>query len=290
MSADVGQAAAVLLSFQVEPELCLRADGWGDAGGQPILFLHGGGQTRHAWGGAARLFASQGWYAVSLDMRGHGESDWSQTADYSPDAAVRDVAAVVRSFATPPVLVGASWGGLTSMLGLGEGKFPPCKALVLVDIVPKMEPAGVARIRDFMRANLDGFANVEEAADAVAVYRQHRSRPRDARGLLKNLRLRENGRYYWHWDPAFMERRSQPMSDFQERCQRALSRIDTPVLLVRGASSDVVSDAGVADFKRLAPTAAFVDIQGAGHMVAGDRNDAFNQAVLDFIVGLPDAR
>ena len=57
-----------------------------------------------------------------------------------------------------------------------------------------------------------------------------------------------------------------------------------PVLLVRGLKSDVVSDAGVAAFRALLPALEVADVGGAGHMVAGDRNDAFNASVIAFLM------
>lgn len=261
----------------------LRADAWGDPSHPPALFMHGGGQTRHSWGGAAAALATQGWYAVSLDLRGHGDSGWSPSGSYVIDDFVGDLRRVVEDFTQPPVLVGASLGGVTALVGAGEAGEGFCSAVVLVDIAPKVEPEGVARIRAFMAANPDGFASLAEAADAVAAYRRHRERPKDVSGLKKNLRLKENGRYYWHWDPAFMKRDLTGLRDREERLRGAARGLDMPSLLVRGGSSDVVSGQGVKEFLQLAPRAEFADVSGAGHMVAGDKNDAFNGAVEAFL-------
>ena len=134
-----------------------------------------------------------------------------------------------------------------------------------------------------MNKHPDGFETVEDAADAVAEYREHRSRPKDVSGLKKNLRLRENGRWYWHWDPKFLERRHPHEEAASEAISAAASRISIPTLLVRGGSSDVVSLANVEDFMRLVLHAEFVDVAEAGHMVAGDRNDAFAGGVITFL-------
>jgi pimeloyl-ACP methyl ester carboxylesterase len=53
--------------------------------------------------------------------------------------------------------------------------------------------------------------------------------------------------------------------------------------LVRGGISDIVSDEGIRELLGLIPQLEVADVAGAGHMVAGDKNDAFNQAVIDFI-------
>ena len=183
----------------------LRADAFGDAADPPVLLLHGGGQTRHAWGTTPRVLAERGWYAVRLDLRGHGESAWPDDADYRLDAFAGDVVAVARELSAPPAMVGASLGGMSAMLAIGESQTPIARALVLVDVAPTIEKEGVARIGEFMGKNLEeGFGSLEEVADAIAEYNPHRPRPDDLSGLKKNVRLRDDGRWVWHWDPRFM--------------------------------------------------------------------------------------
>lgn len=263
--------------------LRLAADVWGDPSSPPVLLLHGGGQTRHAWGGTGAALAAAGWRAVAFDSRGHGDSDWADDGDYSIDAYVADLAVVAAAFDRPPVLVGASLGGLTSLIAAGEAACAAA-AVVLVDCAPRLEEDGVAKILTFMRCGLDGFATLDEAADAIAAYRPHRERPRDLSGLHKNLRLRPDGRYRWHWDPRFVEgtRRPTPSKE-PDRLLQATAALRAPTLLVRGRMSDVVSEAGAREFLAHAPHAEFVDVSDAGHMVAGDRNDAFTEAVVAFL-------
>jgi len=264
--------------------LALAADAWGDPEAPPVVLLHGGGQTRHAWGGTAEALAREGWHAVAVDLRGHGESDWSPTRDYSVGAFVADVRACAARFRERPVLVGASLGGISALLAEGEAPAPLCAGLVLVDIAVRIELAGARRIISFMQARPEGFASLEEAADAVAAYLPHRRRPPDLAGLGRNLRRRADGRFRWHWDPAFLEpgHGPRPGEDAAqlERCARALR---VPTLLVRGRLSDLLSEEGARHFLSLAPAARFVDVSDAGHMVAGDHNDAFTGAVVAFL-------
>ena len=261
----------------------LGADVGGPEDGPPVMLMHGGGQTRGAWKKAASALAAGGHRVVSLDLRGHGESDWASDGDYSLDAFAADLNAVAETLGQPPALVGASLGGMAALLAIG-GELK-ASSLVLVDIVPQMNRDGAGKIGDFMRANPAGFASLDEAADAVAAYLPHRPRPADPSGLMRNLRERD-GRLYWHWDPAFMSnmqsRGSSP--EMGERMRQAAASVAVPTLLVRGALSEIVDEAGVADFLRLIPHAEAVDVAGAAHMVAGDRNDAFNDAVLTFLV------
>jgi non-heme chloroperoxidase len=181
------------------------------------------------------------------------------------------------------VLVGASLGGATALVAAAEHP-ELAQAIVLVDVVVRIEPAGVERIRDFMSANPDGFASLDEVAAAVAAYNPNRPRPSTLEGLRKNVRQRVDGRWYWHWDPAFMRIDDEPQRRIDpERLRRAAASLVVPTLLVRGGRSDVVSDAGIADMLELVPHAEVVDVAAAGHMVAGDDNDVFASALEGFL-------
>ncbi len=249
-----------------------------------MLLLHGGGQTRHAWDQTGEALAGHGMRVVALDLRGHGESEWAPDGDYTLDAFAADVGLVARALGGQVVLVGASLGGLASLLHVGEGDGAGVGAIVLVDVAPRMEPAGVARIVSFMLARPDGFASLEEAGDAVAAYAGDRPRSTDLSGLAKNLRRGEDGRYRWHWDPRFLLGDRPPAtSDINGRLVAAARALRVPTLLVRGLRSDVVSDASVEEFRAAAPHAQLVDVAHAGHMVAGDRNAAFTDAVVAFL-------
>ena len=260
----------------------LAADVAGPEAGVPVILSHGGGQTRASWGGASRALAARGFRVVSLDLRGHGESDWSPDSVYGLDLFAEDLAAVVRQMTAKPFLVGASLGGIASLLVAGEAR-AAVAGLVLVDVAPRLEPVGTQKITGFMTANPDGFASVEDAADAVSAYLPHRPRPKDVSGLRKNLRLRADGRWLWHWDPGFLQDRDLDPARGSERLMAAARALTMPAMLIRGGRSDVVSPEGAREFLELAPHAEFVDVAGADHMVAGDRNDAFNQAVIDFV-------
>jgi pimeloyl-ACP methyl ester carboxylesterase len=264
----------------------LVADVWGPDDGWPVLLLHGGGQTRHAWGTTGVDLAAQGWRAVSLDQRGHGDSEWALDGQYSFSAYVADAIAVCDQLGPrPPVIVGASLGGVAALLAEGGSDRVVSSALVVVDITHRSNPEGIERIRTFMASGLDGFATLEEAADAISAYTPNRPRRVNPPGLMKVLRQRPNGRWYWHWDPRMMEgnRREIPDADFQAIFEAALRSIRVPTLLVRGRESDVVTDEGVQDFLQLVPGSKLVEVGGAAHMVAGDRNDVFSAAVIGFL-------
>ena len=284
MSRPSDPTAPRSLSFEGADGITLRADARGDANAPPVLFLHGGGQTRHAWGGTAAALARDGRCAITLDLRGHGESDWAPgEAPYRLKRFAADLRAVIGQLGREPALVGASLGGLTSLLAVGESEVRIASAAVLVDIAPRIEPEGAQRITRFMIGRPEGYASLEEVADAIAAYTRHRSRPRDLESLKKNLRLRDDGRYTWHWDPRFMGPDGPREITEPARLFSAARRLTLPTLLVRGRESDILSDDGVREFLSHLPSAEYVDVGGAGHMVAGDRNDAFTEAVRGFL-------
>lgn len=278
-----------MVDFEGKDGLRLVGDVRGDPQHAPVLFLHGGGQTRHSWGETAARVAACGWQSLILDARGHGDSAWSEVGDYRLATFAEDVRRVVDQLdGPPPVLVGASLGGLTSILLTGEVAPGIASGVVLVDIVPDMERAGADRIGAFMLEHAEaGFASLDEVADAIAAYNPHRPRPTDLTGLHKNVRERD-GRFYWHWDPRFIfgDGGSGPdeIRDV-DRLHAAVERMvaDVPVLLVRGKVSDLVSAEKAAEFLARFPAVEFVDVSGAGHMVAGDRNDAFTSSVIAFL-------
>lgn len=261
-----------------------------------VLLLHGGGQNRHAWHTTANRLHALGYTVIAYDARGHGDSDWDPKGLYDIDRLASDLLAVRAHTCSghKAVAIGASMGGLT-ILGTHLVAAPELwEAIVLVDITPRMELQGARRVIAFMGAHPDGFDTIEDAADVIAAYNPNRRRPENLNGLRKVLRQREDHRWVWRWDPSFitsnfqfLQEDSQAGADEFEAMGTLLTdgarRITAPTLLVRGLMSDVVSQETVEEFIDLVPHAHTVDITGAGHMIAGDDNDAFTLAVIEFL-------
>jgi pimeloyl-ACP methyl ester carboxylesterase len=260
----------------------IAGDSWGDPNNTAIMLLHGGGQTRHAWKGTGELLANAGYYAIAIDARGHGDSDWATDGAYSQELMVEDLVCVLTALNCPsPVLVGASMGGISSLIAIGED-YVRAKGLVMVDIAPQTEPSGVKRIGDFMAYKPEGFDSLQEAADWISAYQPHRKSTSNLSGLAKNLRLNSMGKYSWHWDPKFMTMRSE-IKNREARLNDCTWALTVPTMLVRGGLSDILSEKGAAHFLSLRPESEYVNITGAAHMVAGDRNDIFGKSILDFL-------
>ena len=249
-----------------------------------VLFLHGVGQTRHAWGRTAQIVASQGWRTIALDLRGHGDSDWSPNGDYSFAAFAGDTIAVAKQLEKPPIIVGASLGGRAAILAEESSDRKLSSGLVIVDMTYMSNPAGSQRIKTFMRSGLDGFDTLDEAAEVIAAYTPNRSRQINVEGLHKVLRNRK-GRWHWHWDPAVVSiDRNQAELERQENLgDYSAKTIELPMLLIWGLMSDVVTQEGVDDLLARFPNGTVATVDGAAHMIAGDRNDAFSKAINTFL-------
>ena len=273
------------MKFKVDSGLELVASEWGDVNDPLVILMHGGGQTRHAWGSTGEILSKSGFYVLSLDLRGHGDSQWHPDGDYLIESYKGDLVSILNQVGKPASLVGASLGGMVSLsLASDLNKKDLVSALVMVDIGLYPNEKGSNEIVSFMQSGIKGFANLNEASDAVSAYLPHRKRPRDNRGLEKNLRLKEDGRYYWHWDPRFLdERDSDNRENQKEKNIRLAKNISIPTLLIRGALSNVVTQKEVDDFLTIIPHSEFQEIEKAAHMVAGDRNDIFANSAIKFL-------
>lgn len=156
-------------TFRGAAGLTLVADEWNnpkatsqsstefDSSRPSVLMLHGGGQNRFSWKKTGQILASQGLHVVALDSRGHGDSDRAPDAKYTVEALSADTLEVIRQIGRPVVLIGASMGGLTGILAAREAGPDSVRRLILVDVVPRYEKDGSARIRDFMFSHVHGF-------------------------------------------------------------------------------------------------------------------------------------
>ena len=278
----------IYMHFKGQGGLKIAADVWGSDNKKLVILLHGGGQTRHAWGETGKKLAEAGYHSVALDLRGHGDSEWHSDADYTIKAYKEDLVSIIKEINKPASLIGASLGGMASLLLAGdEVNSNLCTSLIMVDIGIYPDPAGSDRIVSFMLSGEAGFESLEDVAKSISDYLPHRQKPKDLQGLKKNLRLKEDGKYYWHWDPRFIRRRpgSRDKGYFDLQL-KAAQKVVVPTLLMRGALSDVVTMEDVEYFLSVIGHAKFVEIEKAAHMIAGDRNDGFAEEAIKFLRSL----
>ena len=276
------------MHFKGHGDIKIAADVWGSDNQDLVILLHGGGQTRHAWGDTGKKLAEAGYHSVALDLRGHGDSEWHADGDYSIRAYKDDLVSIINEIGKPARLVGASLGGMASLVLAGdEINSDLCTALIMVDIGIYPDPVGSDRIVSFMLSGEKGFDSLENVAKSISDYLPHRKKPKDLEGLKKNLRLKSDGRYYWHWDPRFIRRRpgSRDRRYFDLQL-KAAEKVTIPTLLIRGALSDVVTMEDVDYFLSVISHAKFVEIENAAHMIAGDRNDIFAEEAIKFLKSL----
>ena len=273
------------MEFKLRSGLSIAASSWGSESDPLVILMHGGGQTRHAWGNTGEVLGLSGFHVLAIDLRGHGDSDWHPDGDYSIDAYKSDLVSILNQLGKSASIVGASLGGMVafSLAGdLDNGEL--VNALVMVDIGLYPNEKGSDQIINFMQSGNKGFASLEEASEAISGYLPHRKKPKDNNGLEKNLRLKEDGRYYWHWDPKFIKGRTIKKEIDQKAINKKVAKnINVPTLLIRGALSNVVTQEEVNDFLLAVPHAEFEEIEKASHMIAGDRNDIFAASAIDFL-------
>lgn len=267
----------------------LAGAAFGPEDATPVVMIGGLGQTRHGWSRAAERIGASGWRAITLDVRGHGESEWSADGGYGYARTSGDLIAVVRALGRPAVLVGASLGGKIALTAAGEGGPEIARALVIVDTVPRTNPAGVADVTQVLRPPREGFASLDAAATELARIRGQEAKPGGGERLRRHMREDAGGRWHWHWDPAWMDREQGiGLAAATEFLEAQAAKLTMPVLLTRGELSQVVHDDGLAAFRAIVPRLQVETIAGAGHMIVGDRNDAFADAVIAFLERLPE--
>jgi len=256
---------------RVEVELgdgrTLSALRWGDAPPRVVL-VHGGAQNAHTWDTVA--LALRDVPVLAIDLPGHGRSSWRPDGSYSPTSNAEDLAPAISALAPgAPVLVGMSLGGLTSIVlaarhpGLVGG-------LVVVDITPGVTRDKAADVHAFIEGP-QRFGSFAEIFQRTVEHNPTRSSSSLRRGILHNAHRLDDGGWSWNYDRGLAGGGDRSVGDEREELWRAVSSIQVPLTLVRGALSPVVDDDDVAEFRRRQPGADVLVVDGAGHSVQGDR-------------------
>ena len=255
---------------------------WGLADRPPILFLHGGGLTARTWD-LVCLALRRTWHCIALDQRGHGDSEWSPGLDYGTEAHLRDLEGLIETLGLErPVLVGQSMGALNALTHAAR-RPDELAGLVLVDMTPDVRMEGTERVFDFVSAPAE-LDSVEEFVERAVEFNPARDRRLLRRSLLHNLRQLPDGRWTWKYDRRAMTReRFEQIRGEVSRLRELLDAVTCPTLVVRGGSSDVVSEESAAGLAAALPRGEWTSVPNAGHTVQGDNPRDLAAAIDEFV-------
>lgn len=262
----------------------LAADLYGPDAGTPVLLIGGLGQTRHSWQRAAMMIAANGRRAITMDIRGHGDSDRAPDDDYTYARHAADIVAVVAQIGRPVVMAGNSLGGKIALASAAICGPSVVTALAMVDAVPHSRPEGIRQIAGSMQLAVTGFASPDEAAAQIAAARGLPLAPDAGQRLARNMRRDANGRWHWHWDPSYRDPRHKlGLGPGTELLDQLASQLSVPALLAWCELSEIVTAEGVAALKDLIAHLEVEIIPGARHTIVGDQNDLFADTLLRFL-------
>ena len=259
---------------------------WEHPVGRPMLFLHGARLTAHTFDLVCLPLSSQ-FRCIAVDSRGHGDSEWAAGGEYTPQARVADVEALVGTLGLDDfVLVGMSMGGGTA-IGYAGRHSAKLRGLVLVDTgAPHEEPMarpGAQRIRDF-NGGPGTFASFDEAIERALAFNPSRDRRLLRRSLLHAMRQEPDGSWRWKYDRDGLGNRGPEVGPARAAEQReSLTRITCPTLVLRGGSSDMFTDEDAANTVDLLPSGRWVRIDNAGHTIQGDNPRGMLEAMAPFL-------
>lgn len=258
---------------------------WGHAGAPVVVCLHGGGQTAYMYeelGDALRRRS----HVLAPDLPSHGDSDAIE--GFGPVAIADTIPAFLAEFGVArAAFVGASLGGIVSVHVAADHP-DAVAAIALIDVGHRLEPEGVRRIVDFMTRH-ESFGSLDEAASEIARYLPQRRGVRPE-SLNRNLRQRADGRWVWKHGLGrrFRESPDEPhpadnLDVFLDGLEPKAASLSCPVLVLRGAQSDVLSGEGAEAVSALIPGARLETVERAGHLAAGDNPHSTVGLITDFL-------
>ena len=261
---------------------------WGESGCPPLLFLHGGGLTAHTWDLVCLALRAH-FHCLALDQRGHGDSEWSPSLDYGADAHVRDIRGLISQLGLKkPVLIGQSLGGLTAMTYAAEAA-DRLAGIVMVDVGPDIQWNGAKRIAEFVTAE-PAEGTVEDFVQRARTFNPRRDARLLRYSLQHNLRRLTDGTWTWKYDRrGLSEEYVASVRKSLDQLRDIAPAVTCPVLVVRGAESDSISDNDAARFAKALPHGRWTEVENAGHTVQGDNPRGFVRVLADFLAEIGHA-
>ena len=259
----------------------LAADAFGSPDSPAVVLIPSGGQTREFWHGPAKALAQAGRYAICVDLRGHGDSGHAADGHYDLEPYVQDLRAVLAALPNRALVVGAGLGAIIALAAVGESAPHLVSGLVLVDINIWFEEDLLKRLHAAFLERTVGASAPEQITQAILAAHPGEPAPGATDRLLSAFAADEDGRLEWRGD-----RRALEFGDLyseQARLGVAASHIFAPVMLIRGSLNSTISNETLLRLKSMIPGAELGEIEGVGHFMAADREDAFNSILLDFL-------
>ena len=264
------------VTVEVAPGQRLSALRWG-VGEPELVLLHGGAQNAHTWDTVALALDRP---LVAIDLPGHGHSDWRDDKAYWPHENAVAVAVAVRALAPHAgAVVGMSLGGL-SALALSHHAPDLVRRLVLVDVTPGVNREKASAVTAFI-SGPESFASFDEILERTVLFNPTRSESSLRRGILHNATERPDGTWSWRYD-RFTLSDGATVPDFGTFWD-AVTAVEVPFMLVRGADSPVVDDDDVAELRRRNPAVRVEVVAAAGHSIQGDQPLILANLLEDFM-------
>jgi pimeloyl-ACP methyl ester carboxylesterase len=273
-------------SYRVEIDgLELHYLEWGNPDAQPLVLLHGGGQSAHTWDPCCLILARR-YRCLALDQRGHGDSGWSPAGAYSIQDHARDIARFVARLALrEPIVAGMSMGGINA-IAYAADHASALRALVSIDVGPDVQFEPVERLMRGLGAYRH-FQSPEDAAERLSRLGARRARSLLKDTLSRNLRQERDGSWTWKYDPRTLVGLSaEDILAPRKPLWDVLGRISCPVLVVRGGDSEIFSEGDAEKLTRHLPRAFCVTVPNARHSVQTDNPRGLAEAIIAFDDGL----
>jgi len=261
--------------------MTLRALEWGQPGRPALCFLHGGSAHAHWFDAVVPAFVDS-FHIISLDQRGHGESDWAPDARYGTEQFASDLVGVMDHLGwAQMVVVGHSMGGHNAM-GFSAWHADRVRGLCVVDSRPSL-PA--ERLQAMHRRGHRGPRRHETLDSALRSFRLLPAETLAAPDLLEHLGrqgiTQREGRFLYRFDPQCNGARN-PADGWS-----LLPQIKAPTLLVRGELSPIMPEEMAERMKAAIPNARLVTMLGVYHHLVLDAPEAFSRILDDFLRDLP---